>query len=145
MKAEASVPDDATNRRAEEIVAAMMASDAFSQLLGMEVVAAAPGSATVRMKVREDMVNGLGVCHGGVTFSLADSALAFASNGHGKIAVSIENSLGYPAPVRIGDIITATAEEESASRRLAYYRVSVTRQDGTKVGIFRGSWLKHSS
>lgn len=117
----------------------MLRDDAFSRLLGIELTAVAPGAATVRLTVRPDMVNGLGVCHGGVTFTLADTALAFAANGHGRVTVSVENSLGYPAAVRIGDTITAEAVEESSGRRLAFYRVNVTRQDGTQVGIFRGT------
>lgn len=131
--------DDSSQQRAEEVVSRMLRDDAFSRALGMELVNIAPGAASVRLTVREDMVNGLGVCHGGVTFSLADSALAFASNGHGRVTVSIENSIGYPTAVRLGDTITAEAVEESASRRLGYYRVSVSRQDGTQVAIFRGT------
>ena len=125
--------------RAELIIAAMLRDDAFSRLLGMELVRVTPGNATVRLTVREDMVNGLGVCHGGVTFSLADSALAFASNGNGRVTVSIENSIGYPAAARLGDVITAEAVEESAGRRLAFYNVMVRKQDGATVGIFRGT------
>ncbi len=125
--------------RAEQVVTAMMRDDAYSRLLGMELVSVTPGNATVRLTVRDDMVNGLGVCHGGVTFSLADSALAFASNGHGRVTVSIENSIGYPAAVRVGDVITAAATEESAGRRLAFYSVTVRKQDATTVAIFRGT------
>lgn len=130
---------ESANDRAQAIVAAMLRDDAFSRLLGMELLSLDVGRATVRLKVRDDMVNGLGVCHGGVTFSLADTALAFASNGHGRVTVSIENNIGYPAPVRLGDTITAVAEEESGGRTLAFYRVTVTRQDGTQVAIFRGT------
>lgn len=133
-----SVAENASDR-AKAIVAAMLRDDAFSRSLGMELLALDVGHATVRLTVRDDMVNGLGVCHGGVTFSLADTALAFASNGHGRVTVSIENNIGYPAPVRLGDTITAVAEEESGGRTLAFYRVTVTRQDGTQVAIFRGT------
>jgi acyl-CoA thioesterase len=132
------VPEEA-RAQAERIVTRMLRDDAFSRLLGMELLEVDAGRAVVRLTVRDDMVNGLGVCHGGVTFSLADSALAFAANGHGRVTVSVENAIGYPAPVRIGDTITATATEESAGRRMAYYRVDVRRQDGTQVGIFRGT------
>jgi acyl-CoA thioesterase len=124
---------------AERVVAGMFASDAFTRLLGMEVVEVAPRRAVVRMTVRPDMVNGFGVCHGGATFALADSALAFASNGHGSVTVSVENSIGYPAAARVGDVLTATCEPESAGRRLAFYRVTVANQDGVSVGIFRGT------
>lgn len=130
--------DDA-QRLAERVVAGMMARDAFSQWLGVNVLEVRPCAAVVRMTVRDEMVNGFGVCHGGVTFALADSALAFASNTHGRVTVSIENGITYPAPVHAGDVLTATAEEESATERLAFYRVGVTNQEGATVAVFRGT------
>lgn len=117
----------------------MLERDAFSAWLGLEVAALGPGACTVRMTVRDDMLNGFGVCHGGVTFSLADSALAFASNTHGRVTVSVENAISYPTAVTGGDVLVAVAEEESAGRRLAYYRVTVTNQCGEKVALFRGT------
>ena len=117
----------------------MLADDAFSRWLGVQLVALAPRTATLRMTVRPDMLNGFGVCHGGVTFSLADSALAFASNTHGRVTMSIENGIGYPAPARAGDVLTACAVEESARGPLAFYRVDVTRGDGSAIAHFRGT------
>lgn len=124
---------------AEAIVRDMYASDAMSEWLGIEVLDVAPNTAVCRMTIRPEMVNGFGVCHGGVTFALADSALAFASNTQGRVAVSIENSMTYPAPVHHGDVLTAVAEEEGSSKRLGFYRVIVRREDGTTVGLFRGT------
>lgn len=124
---------------AQAVVDGMFAKDAMSQWLGIQVTEVAQGRATCTMAVREDMLNGFGVCHGGVTFSLADSALAFASNTNGQITVSVDNSISYPAPVRAGDLLTARAEEQSAGRRMAFYRVTVTRQDGKPVAHFRGT------
>jgi len=125
-------------RLAERVVSAMMAKDAFSQWLGIEVLDVRPSGATVRMEVRPEMQNGFGVCHGAIPFALADSALAFASNTHGNITLSIENSITYPKPIAVGDVLTATADEESASKRLAFYRVAVER--GTEVvALFRGT------
>ena len=130
--------DDA-QAKAQRLVDTMLARDAFSAWLGIEVTEVRPGSCTARMVVRADMTNGFGVCHGGVTFALADSALAFASNTHGTVTVSVENSMTYPAAARPGDELTAVAEEEAASARLAYYRVVVRTQDGTTVALFRGT------
>ena len=127
---------------AERVVDAMMAADAFSRWLGIKVLAVRPREATVAMTVRGEMVNGFGVSHGAIVYALADSALAFASNTHGQITVSIENSITYPHAVRVGDDLVARAEEESASNRLGYYRVTVTRKDGTVVGLFRGTVYK---
>jgi acyl-CoA thioesterase len=126
-------------RLAERVVQAMMERDAYSQWLGLEVTHVAPNAATVRMTVRPEMVNGFGVCHGGIAFSLADSALAFASNTHGRVTVSIENSIRYPAPIMPGDVLTATAVEDSATRKLAFFSVTVKKDDGTVVGLFKGT------
>lgn len=130
---------DAAQRLAERVVHGMLERDAFSRWLGLELVHLAPDAATVRMTVRPEMVNGFGVCHGGIAFSLADSALAFASNTHGRLTVSIENSIRYPAPVAPGDVLTAVAEQESAGNTLAFFAVTVRKQDGTAVGLFRGT------
>src|SRR5438105_4907306 len=97
------IDSDAEQRLATAVVSAMMARDAFSQWLGIRVQAVRPREATVSMTVREEMVNGFGLAHGGIVYSLADSALAFASNTHGRVTVSIENSITYPLPVRAGD------------------------------------------
>jgi acyl-CoA thioesterase len=123
---------------AERVVNAMMAKDAFSQMMGMEVVEIRPRASVVRLTVRPDMVNGFGVCHGGVAFSLADSAFAFACNTHGKITVSIENTITYPKKVLAGDVLVATAHEESASSRLSFYHIEVRRGDEL-VNVFRGT------
>ena len=129
---------------AERVVARMLERDEFSRWLGLEVTHVAPNAATVRMTVRPEMVNGFGVCHGGIAFSLADSALAFASNTHGRLTVSIENSIRYPAPIMPGDVLTATAVELSASRRLAYFDVTVRKGNGDVVGLFKGTVYRTS-
>ena len=129
---------------AERVVARMLEHDEFSRWLGLEVTHVAPNAATVRMTVRPEMVNGFGVCHGGIAFSLADSALAFASNTHGRLTVSIENSIRYPAPIMPGDVLTATAVELSASRRLAYFDVTVRKGTGDVVGLFKGTVYRTS-
>jgi acyl-CoA thioesterase len=133
-----SLPAD-PERRAAAVVRNMLAHDVFSQWLGVEILDVRPARVTLRMAVRQDMTNGFGVCHGGVTFAFADSALAFASNTGGKVTVSIENSMTYPAAVRVGDLLLAEAEQEASSQRLAYYRVRVTRGDGAVVALFRGT------
>jgi acyl-CoA thioesterase len=126
---------------AERVVAAMMAKDAFSQWLGIEIVEVRPRSARIRMTVRDEMVNGFGVCHGGVTFAFADSALAFATNTHGKITVAVENVISYPRSVAAGDVLEAAAREDSATNRLGFYGVTVTRGDEV-VALFRGTVYK---
>ena len=126
-------------RMAEAIVNQMIARDEFSRWLGIRVVEIAPRRSTCRLTVRPEMVNGFGVCHGGVTYSLADSALAFACNTHGRVTMAIENSIGYPAGAAVGDVLTAVAVEESATNRLGFYSVKVTNQGGAVVATFRGT------
>jgi acyl-CoA thioesterase len=125
--------------QADLIAAAMLARDTFSRWLGVEIVTIRPRACTVRMRVRGDMLNGFGVSHGGIVFSLADSALAFASNTNGHVTVSVDNTISYPAPVELNDELIAVAEEESAGERLAFYRVTVARQDGTCVGLMHAT------
>jgi acyl-CoA thioesterase len=124
---------------AERVVDAMLSRDAFSAWLGITLLEVAPRTATVQMTVRPEMINGFGVCHGGVAFAVADSALGFASNTHGRVTVAIENSITYPAPIRVGDVLTAVAEEESATSNLAFYRVVVRKQDDSVASLFRGT------
>ena len=131
-------------RTAERIVEGMLARDEFSRWLGIDVMEIRPAYCRCSMVVRDDMVNGFGVAHGGIVFSLADSAFAFSCNTQGRIAMSIENGITYPAPVRPGDVLTAVAEEDAAGSRLGFYRVRVTNQAGELVGIFHGTSYKTS-
>lgn len=124
---------------AKKVVNKMMADDAFSQWLGIEIIDIEPGYSKLKMLVRQEMVNGFGVSHGGVTFSLADSALAFASNSYGRIAVAMENNISFMKKVMPGNTLTAETEELSIGRRIGVYNISVTNQDDKKVALFRGT------
>lgn len=134
-----TVPASAEQAAAERIVGAMLAADAMSRWLGIEMLAIAPRRCSCRMTVRPEMANGFGVAHGGIAFTLADSAFAFACNTHGTVTVSIENSITFPAAIRPGDVLTAVAEEEASSNRLGYYRVEVRNQRDAVVALFRGT------
>ena len=123
----------------EEIVDKMYSGDTFSQWLGIKRLETTAGRCVLSMEVRGDMLNGFGIAHGGITYSLADSALAFASNSQGRHAVSIETGISHLQPVRPGDILTAIAEEENLSGRLGHYRVRVMNQEAGMVAIFRGT------
>jgi len=129
-------------KRAEQVVDGMLAKDEFSRWLGVDVLQLRPSFCVCRMLVRPEMLNGFGVAHGGIAFSLADSAFAFACNTQGRIAMSIENSITYPASVHAGDLLTAVAEEESATNRLGFFRVQVTNQRDEIVALFRGTVYK---
>ena len=101
----------------------MFDNDWFSQWLGIERVKIESGSCILKMKVRKEMLNGFGIAHGGITYSLADSALAFASNSHGRKAVSVETSISHLEQLREGDEIVATVEEKSCSNKIAVYQI----------------------
>lgn len=129
----------ADGARARAIVEGMLARDAFSRWLGIDVTETGAGRAVATMTVRSDMVNGFEMCHGGITFSLADSAFAFASNGRGRLALALDASISLTLRVMPGDVLTARAEEASLSNRVGVYNVTVTNQQDDVVGVFRGT------
>lgn len=133
------MPDDSAAEVARRSTEAMWGGDAASRLLGMQVVAAGPGTATVTMRVRDDMVNGWGSCHGGLIAALADSAFAVACNSHGTVTVAAGFDVTFLEPGRIGDDLVATASEVALRGRSGVYDVSVARaQDDVVVAVFRG-------
>ena len=120
----------------------MFAGDAFSQWLGIEVTDVAPGRCELVMIIRNEMTNGFGIAHGGITYSLADSALAFASNGHGQHAVSVETSISHTKALKPGDRLRAVAAEVAASRKIAQYEVKIYNQNEELVAWFKGTVYK---
>lgn len=130
--------------QAEHIVDKMLENDPFSEWLGIEPLEIRPGRVTLQMTVRKEMLNGFGVCHGGISFSLADSAMAFASNTRGRVALALENNISYPARIVEGDILIASAEELSLGNRIGVYQVTISNGDGKKVALFRGTVYRTS-
>ncbi|HXB42099.1 MAG TPA: hotdog fold thioesterase [Bacteroidia bacterium] len=125
--------------KSEEIIKnKMYANDEFSKWLGIEIIKTGEGSCELKMKVREEMTNGFKIAHGGITYSLADSALAFASNSHGRQAVSVETSISHTYKVVAGDILTAIAEEQHRSDKIGVYQIKVTNREDKIVAIFKG-------
>lgn len=127
-----------------EIVNKMMETDAFSQWLGIKILSSTKGACKLQMEVRSEMCNGFGIIHGGITFSLADSALAFASNAHGRLSVALECSISYPNAVKVGDVLTANATEVSLTNKIGIYNIPVTNQNNEIVGVFKGSVYRTS-
>lgn len=117
---------------------AMWENDRASKALGMTVVSIGPGSATVRMAVREDMLNGHDLCHGGLITTLADSAFAFACNAYNELTVASGFDVNLMAAARRGDVLTAQASEFSKSGRTGVYDIVVRNQRGEAVAAFRG-------
>lgn len=123
---------------AEAVAEAMFARDRASQALGMRIVAVAPGEATLSMRVRADMVNGHAICHGGLIFTLADSAFAFACNSYNLVTVASGCSIEFLAPAREGDELTARARERCVAGRTGVYDIEVANQRGEPIALFRG-------
>ncbi len=124
---------------ATRIVDRMFNHDPMSQWLGIERVQDGPGISVLRMVVRKEMLNGFAIAHGGISYSLADSALAFASNAHGVQSVSIETSIAHVAQAREGDMLTTRVEEKSLTARTGLYHVEVMNQDGKVIAFFKGT------
>lgn len=122
-----------------EIVQKMMDKDAFSQWMGVQVDEIREGFCQLSLTIKEEMVNGFLIAHGGISYSLADSALAFAANSYGKQAVSIETSISHTRPTKIGDRLTATCTELNRGKTIGIYQVIVTNQEDKKVAIFKGT------
>jgi acyl-CoA thioesterase len=128
-----------------DIVNTMMAKDYFSQWLGIEILEVKEGYCKLKMKLRNEMLNGFGIAHGGITYSLADSALAFASNSHGQKSVSVETSISHTKSLVEGDVIIAEAIEEHLSNKIGIYQIKITREsDKTLVASFKGTVYRTS-
>jgi acyl-CoA thioesterase len=133
-----------SSEKATKIVEQMMLrNDSFSKWMGVEITKITPGTCCLKVNIREEMLNGFQTCHGGVSFSIADSALAFASNSHGIQAVSIETSISHTKLILAGDIITAVATEKNLSKRFGIYEVLLTNQKGETVALFKGTVFRN--
>ncbi len=129
-----------------KIINTMMANDFFSQWLGIKILELNPGSCKLTLTVRKDMLNGFGIAHGGITYSLADTALAFASNSKGRKSVSIETSISHLVSLKENDELIAEAFCETETEKLGHYKVNVfLKNDPTKiVALFKGIVYKTS-
>lgn len=123
---------------ARRAVQALWDGDRASQALGMVIESCAPGAAAVRMRVRPDMTNGHGICHGGLVFALADSAFAFACNSHGDNTVAAGAAIEFLRPARDGDVLRAVATERWRAGRSGIYEIEIRNQRAELVALFRG-------
>lgn len=127
---------------AVQVVDNMMAHDAFSQWLGIKVQEVREGYSRIQMELRADMLNGFGVIHGGVTFSLADSAFAFACNNRNNLSMALDVSITFTKAGRPGDVLTAEAKEVHNGRSTGLYLIHVTNQQQQPVAVFKGSCFR---
>ncbi len=123
---------------ADSVAQAMWSRDNATQALGMAIVSVSPGKATIAMPVRADMVNGHHICHGGLIFTLADSAFAYACNSYNQNTVASACSIDFLAPAKEGDVLEAECVERSLSRRTGVYDTTVRIRGGKTVALFRG-------
>ncbi|RPD50870.1 hydroxyphenylacetyl-CoA thioesterase PaaI [Paracnuella aquatica] len=126
------------NTTPQRIVSHMMQHDAFSQWLGIEVLEVREGYSKIRMTLRDDMLNGFGIIHGGIAFSLADSAFAFACNNRNNLSVALDTSINFTKSTMPGQVLTAEATEEHNGRSTGLYQVRITRNDDEVVALFKG-------
>lgn len=123
---------------AQKVAEAMLRRDNTSRFLKMELEEVGPGFARVGMTVTEDMLNGVGICHGGMSYTLADTAFAYACNSYDRPAVALSNTVTYPAAARLGDRLTAVCTEVFRKGRNGTYDCTITNQNGEVVVLFRG-------
>ena len=127
-----------------KIINKMFDQDAFSQWLGIEVVEVKDGYCKLNMTVRKEMLNGFHIAHGGIAYSLADSALAFASNSHGRKSLSVETSISHTVSVKEGDSLIAVSNEISLSPKIGIYLISIKNQNEQEVALFKGTVYRTS-
>lgn len=133
-----SKKDNLTPHPSHLIPKKMLKNDVFSQWLGIKIEETGPGFCTLKMKIRKEMLNGFQIAHGGIAYSLADSALAFASNTYGKQAFSIDTSINHFEMLKEGDEITAIATEESLKNKFGFYRVEIKKGEEV-MALFKGT------
>ncbi|MGN6340622.1 MAG: hydroxyphenylacetyl-CoA thioesterase PaaI [Ginsengibacter sp.] len=130
------------NELATKVVNHLMENDLFSQWLGIEVLEVSEGYSKIKMTVRKEMINGFGIVHGGVAFSLADSAFAFACNNRNNLSVALDTSINFIKPVHVDDVLTAEAKELHNGRSTGLYHITITNQHGHVVALFKGTCFR---
>jgi acyl-CoA thioesterase len=125
-----------------QVVEHMMRNDLFSQWLGIEVIEIKEGYSKIKMLIRKEMVNGFGIVHGGIAFSLSDSAFAFACNNRNNLSVALDTAINFTKPVHVGDILTAEAKEIHNGKSTGLYHITVTNQHNQTVALFKGTCFR---
>lgn len=125
-----------------QVVTHMMQHDLFSQWLGIKVLQVSEGYSNITMTVRNEMINGFGIVHGGIAFSLADSAFAFACNNRNVLSVALDTAINFLKPVHVGDILTAEAKELHNGKSTGLYHITITNQHEHLVAVFKGTCFR---
>ncbi|RYF99757.1 MAG: hydroxyphenylacetyl-CoA thioesterase PaaI [Chitinophagaceae bacterium] len=127
---------------ANDVVNHMLQHDGFSQWLGISLLEIRVGYSKIKMKVRPEMINGFGIVHGGIAFSLADSAFAFACNNRNNLSVALDTAINFTKPVHVGDELTAEAKEIHNGKSTGLYHISITNQKEHIVAFFKGTCFR---
>ncbi len=127
---------------AASVVSHMMQNDYFSQWMGVEVKEVREGYSKIEMTIRKEMVNGFGIVHGGLPFSLADSAFAFACNNRNNLSVALDVTITFTRAVNVGDVLTAEAKEFHNGRSTGVYLITVANQKNEQVALFKGTCFR---
>ena len=134
--------NEQSNALAKQVVDHMMVNDLFSQWLGIEVLDIKEGYSRIKMLVRKEMINGFGIVHGGIAFSLADSAFAFACNNRNVLSVALDTSINFTKPVHVGDTLTADAKELHNGKSTGLYHITIRNQQDHVVALFKGTCFR---
>ena len=129
---------------ANNVVNDMLQKDLFSQWLGISIIEIKEGYSKIKMTVRSEMINGFGIVHGGITFSLADSAFAFACNNRNILSVALDTSINFLKPVQVNDVLIAEANELHNGRSTGLYHINITNQENETVAVFKGTCFRTS-
>ena len=130
------------NKEAQKVVFHMTENDLFSKWLGIQILEIKEGYSKTSMEVREEMINGLGIVHGGVTFSLADSTFAFACNNRNNLSVALDTSINFLKPVHVGDTLIAEAIEIHNGKSTGLYHITISNQRDHVVAVFKGTCFR---
>jgi acyl-CoA thioesterase len=133
-----------SDQLANRVVSHMMQHDLFSQWLGIEIIEIKEGYSKIKMTIRKEMINGFGIVHGGVTFSFADSAFAFACNNRNVLSVALETSISFIKAVNVGDELTAEAKEVHNGKSTGLYHININNQHQQLVAVFKGTCFRTS-
>lgn len=130
------------DKLARQVVEHMLETDFFSQWLGIEVIKITMGYSKIKMKVRLEMINGLGIVHGGIAFSLADSAFAFACNNRNNLSVALDTGINFIKPVHVDDVLVAEAQEIHNGTSTGLYQIKIFNQHDHVVALFKGTCFR---
>ena len=130
------------DKLANDVVTHMMENDLFSQWLGVEVLDIKEGYSKIKMTIRKEMINGFGIVHGGIAFSLADSAFAFACNNRNVLSVALDTSINFIKPVHVGDVLTAEVKELHNGKSTGLYHITISNQNNHTVALFKGTCFR---